>query len=70
MKSNLSPEEARALLLQPFLTPAEARAVLRISRNRVYEMLRAGTLPAIRDGRTIRVPSSALQQFGKVGAAA
>lgn len=42
------------------LTVDEAAAVLRISRGSAYEAVRAGELPHVRFGRTIRVPRHAL----------
>jgi excisionase family DNA binding protein len=48
--------------LPELLTPEEARAVLGISRNGVYELLRRNELPHTRYGRLIRIPRSALQR--------
>ena len=46
------------------LTVAEVAGVLRISRGAAYEAIRSGALPgAIRIGRTIRVPKSAVAQL-------
>ena len=50
--------------LPPTLTVAEVAGVLRISRGAAYEAIRSGALPgAIRIGRTIRVPKSAVAQL-------
>ena len=38
------------------LTVEEAARVLRISRGAAYEAVRTGELPAVRIGRTLRVP--------------
>ncbi|HHW50100.1 MAG TPA: helix-turn-helix domain-containing protein [Pseudoclavibacter sp.] len=45
-----------------FLTVAEVADMLRVSRMTVYRMVHAGELPAIRFGRSFRVPESALAQ--------
>lgn len=42
--------------LPPFLTAKEAAAHLRVSVWAVYDAVRAGTLPAVRIGRVIRIP--------------
>ncbi len=43
-----------------FLTVAEVAAVMRVSKMTVYRMVHAGELPAIRFGRSFRVPESAV----------
>lgn len=49
----------------------EAAAVLSISRGLVYALIRSGQLEAIRLGRLVRIPRSALEKFaaGQAGAA-
>ena len=39
-----------------FLTVAEVAAIMRVSKMTVYRMVHAGELPAIRVGRSFRVP--------------
>ena len=47
-----------------FLRPVEAARILNVSRSRLYEMLNAGTIPAVRlEGRTWRVPRAALEKL-------
>jgi excisionase family DNA binding protein len=47
-----------------FLRPVEAARILNVSRSRLYEMLNAGTIPAIRlEGRTWRIPKAALEKL-------
>ena len=47
-----------------FLRPTEAAAMLSVSRTRLYEMLNAGTIPAVRlEGRTWRIPRAALERL-------
>ena len=43
-----------------FLTVAEVAALARVSKMTVYRMVHAGELPAIRFGRSYRVPESAV----------
>jgi excisionase family DNA binding protein len=42
------------------LTVEEAAALLRISRTAAYDAAKRGELPAVRIGRTLRVPRHAL----------
>ena len=44
------------------LTVPEAAAMLGISRNHGYELVRRGELPAIRFGKRIVIPKSALEK--------
>jgi excisionase family DNA binding protein len=43
-----------------FLTVAEVADMMRVSKMTVYRMVHAGDLPAIRFGRSFRVPESAV----------
>lgn len=43
------------------LTVEEAARVLRIGRSSAYEGVRSGQIPAIRIGRTLRVPRHRLE---------
>uniref|UniRef100_A0A942YCT2 Helix-turn-helix domain-containing protein n=1 Tax=Neobacillus citreus TaxID=2833578 RepID=A0A942YCT2_9BACI len=43
-----------------FLTVAEVAQMMRVSKMTVYRMVHAGELPAIRFGRSFRVPESAV----------
>ena len=45
-----------------FLTIAEVAAFMRVSRMTVYRMVHSGELPAIRFGRSFRVPESAVAE--------
>lgn len=45
-----------------FLTVAEVAATMRVSRMTVYRMVHSGELPAIRFGRSFRVPESAVAE--------
>jgi excisionase family DNA binding protein len=44
-----------------FLTVAEVADMMRVSRMTVYRLVHSGDLPAIRFGRSFRVPESAVQ---------
>ncbi len=46
-----------------FLTVAEVADVMRVSKMTVYRMLHAGEIPAVRVGRSFRVPQDALEQY-------
>ena len=45
-----------------FLTVAEVADMMRVSRMTVYRLVHSGELPAIRFGRSFRVPESAVAQ--------
>lgn len=46
-----------------FLTVTEVAEVMRVSKMTVYRLIHAGELPAIRVGKSFRVPNAAVQQF-------
>jgi excisionase family DNA binding protein len=45
-----------------FLTVAEVADTMRVSRMTVYRLVHSGELPAIRFGRSFRVPEAAVQR--------
>ncbi|HKT56076.1 MAG TPA: helix-turn-helix domain-containing protein [Microbacterium sp.] len=45
-----------------FLTVAEVAALMRVSKMTVYRMVHGGELPAVRFGRSYRVPESAVTE--------
>lgn len=45
------------------LTVAETAAALHLNRNTVYDLVRRGQLPALRVGRVIRIPETALHEW-------
>ena len=61
------PEGARpsdpALSEVKFLTVAEVAAVMRVSKMTVYRMVHGGDLPAVRVGRSFRVPEKAVHDY-------
>lgn len=46
-----------------FLTVAEVAQMARVSRMTVYRMVHAGELPAIRVGKSFRVPEAAVEEM-------
>ena len=46
--------------LPEVLTAREAAAILRVGRNQLYQAVARGEIPALRIGRTIRIPTTAL----------
>ncbi|BDZ39413.1 helix-turn-helix domain-containing protein [Microbacterium suwonense] len=45
-----------------FLTVAEVAELMRVSKMTVYRLVHSGDLPAIRFGRSYRVPESAVAE--------
>jgi excisionase family DNA binding protein len=48
---------------QEFLTAHDVSVLLRVTRARVYELIRLGIVPAIRLGRQVRVSSQQLRDW-------
>ena len=46
-----------------FLTVAEVASVMRVSKMTVYRLVHAGELPAVRVGRSFRVPEDAVDEY-------
>ena len=46
-----------------FLTVAEVAAVMRVSKMTVYRMVHSAELPAVRVGRSFRVPERAVHDY-------
>lgn len=46
-----------------YLTVAEVAEVMRLSRMTVYRFVQRGDLPAVRVGRSYRVPEDALERY-------
>jgi excisionase family DNA binding protein len=46
-----------------FLTVAEVAAAMRVSKMTVYRLVHSGELPAVRVGRSFRVPEDAVQTY-------
>ncbi|MGB8380139.1 MAG: helix-turn-helix domain-containing protein [Dermatophilaceae bacterium] len=46
-----------------FLTVAEVAAIMRVSKMTVYRLVHGGVLPAVRVGRSFRVPEDAVHKY-------
>jgi excisionase family DNA binding protein len=50
--------------MEPLLvTPRELSRLLKLGRNKTYELLASGAIPVIRFGRAIRIPRSAVERW-------
>lgn len=66
MRQTLSKRDETIMADTPrttFLTVAEVADMVRVSRMTVYRWVHAGELPAVRFGRSFRVPQQAVEQF-------
>ncbi len=50
-----------------FLTVAEVATVMRVSRMTVYRLVHSGEMPAVRVGRSFRVPERAVHEYLRAG---
>jgi excisionase family DNA binding protein len=57
------PRSERPLNEVKFLTVAEVASVMRVSKMTVYRLVHSGHLPAIRVGRSFRVPEQAVHEY-------
>ena len=48
-----------------FLTVAEVAERMRVSKMTVYRLVHSGEMPAVRFGRSFRVPEAAVEQYVK-----
>jgi excisionase family DNA binding protein len=55
--------EAERLGELRFLTVAEVATLMRVSKMTVYRLVNAATLPAVRVGRSVRVPEQAVHDY-------
>ena len=46
-----------------FLTVAEVAGMMRVSKMTVYRLVHSGELPAVRVGRSFRVPEKAVHDY-------
>lgn len=46
-----------------FLTVAEVAEIMRVSKMTVYRLVHSGELPAVRVGRSFRVPEQAVHDY-------
>lgn len=45
------------------LTVAEVAVILRLSKMTVYRMVKSGALPALKVGRSVRVPAQVVDEY-------
>lgn len=57
------PSAPRPLGEVSFLTVAEVAALMRVSKMTVYRLVHGGELPAVRVGRSFRVPERAVHDY-------
>ena len=46
-----------------FVTVAEVAELMRVSKMTVYRMIHSGDIPAVRVGKSFRVPAAAIDQM-------
>ena len=63
MQGNMAPEQNFSDV--NFLTVQEVAELMRVSKMTVYRMVHAGELPAVRFGRSYRVPQNAVEGYLK-----
>jgi excisionase family DNA binding protein len=56
-------ESAEPLAEVRFLTVAEVAAAMRVSKMTVYRLVHSGDMPAVRVGRSFRVPEQAVHDY-------
>ncbi|MCX6404241.1 MAG: helix-turn-helix domain-containing protein [Actinobacteria bacterium] len=59
----MNPVNDRPLSEVRFLTIAEVASAMRVSKMTVYRLVHSGELPAIRVGRSFRVPEQAVHSY-------
>jgi excisionase family DNA binding protein len=60
---NMTTTPERAFSEVRFLTVAEVASVMRVSKMTVYRLVHGGDLPAVRVGRSFRVPEQAVHDY-------
>ena len=56
-------QSERSLAEVRFLTVAEVATIMRVSKMTVYRLVHGGELPAVRVGRSFRVPEQAVHDY-------
>ncbi|MEI7442180.1 MAG: helix-turn-helix domain-containing protein [Actinomycetes bacterium] len=59
----MNPVNDRPLSEVRFLTIAEVASAMRVSKMTVYRLVHSGELPAVRVGRSFRVPEQAVHSY-------
>ena len=69
MTSGYATARAAATPETMLLRPEEAARELRIARRRIFDMIRDGTLPSVKIGKSRRISRAALEEYvAKLGA--
>ena len=63
LKGAVGMPEDRPLSEVRFLTVAEVASMMRVSKMTVYRLVHNGELPAVRVGRSFRVPEDAVHEY-------
>jgi excisionase family DNA binding protein len=63
MPSNKKDPEPPGLAQVRFLTVAEVATMMRVSKMTVYRLVHNGELPAVRVGKSFRVPEQAVHDY-------
>ena len=63
MPAKQEPTQPSTLGQVRFLTVAEVAEIMRVSRMTVYRLVHSGELPAVRVGRSFRVPEKAVHSY-------
>jgi len=63
MPSSEKDPEPPGLAQVQFLTVAEVASVMRVSKMTVYRLVHNGELPAVRVGKSFRVPEKAVNDY-------
>jgi len=58
--------QERQLAEVRFVTVAEVASLMRVSKMTVYRLVHSGELPAVRVGRSFRVPESAVHDYLRI----
>jgi len=61
--NNQRSAEPTAISSVQFLTVAEVAKLMRVSKMTVYRLVHAGDLPAVRVGKSFRVPEQAVHTY-------
>lgn len=56
-------DDAPGIRQVQFLTVAEVATVMRVSKMTVYRLVHSGELPAVRVGKSFRVPEKAVHEY-------
>ena len=64
MSKKATPKDTASGISQvTFLTVAEVAEMMRVSKMTVYRLVHSGELPAVRVGRSFRVPQKAVHDY-------